>query len=362
MATPSQQIRFCTSADGVRIAYATSGKGPPLAMTANWLTHLEYQWRNLAWQPWLESLSRRHTLLRYDSRGCGLSDRNVADISFDSWVGDFEGIADTAGLDRFPLLGTCQGGPIAIEYAARHPERVSHLVLYGTYARGRLKRNAPREREIAEVSLGMASLGWAQETHTFMQSFASQWQPGGTLEHLRSWCELQRVTTSVENALRLMRTTFNVDVSESASRVKCPTLVIHPDRDRVVPLEEGRRLAGLIPGARFVQLETENHMPLPEEPAWRRFLDELHAFVPAAASGRDGTAFAGLSGREADVLEHIAQGLDNAQIAARLGLSEKTVRNHITRVFDKIEVENRSQAIVRAREAGLGTNTSKASS
>ena len=361
MALPLQQIRFCSGADGVRIAYATSGNGPPLAMTANWLTHLEHQWRNLAWQPWLESLSRRHTLLRYDSRGCGMSDWEVPDISIDSWVGDFEAIVDAAGLDRFPLLGVCQGGPIAIEYAARHPERVSHLVLYGTYARGRLKRDSPRETEIAEVSLGMASLGWAQETHTFMQSFASQWQPGGTLEHLRSWCELQRVTTSAENALRLMRATFNLDVRESASKLKCPTLVIHPERDRVVPLEDAQLLARLIPGARFVQLETENHMPLPEEPAWQRFLDELYDFVPAAASGRGDAVFAELSEREADVLERIAQGLDNAQIAARLGLSEKTVRNHITRVFDKIAVENRSQAIVRAREAGLGTGASKTS-
>ena len=351
---PAQQVRLCTSDDGVRIAYATSGAGPRLVMAANWLTHLEYQWQNLAWKPWLEALSSRYALLRYDSRGCGLSDWDATEISFERWVSDFEAVVDSAGYDRFVLLGVCQGGPIAIEYAARHPERVSKLILYGTYARGRLRRdNSAREAEVAKITCDLARLGWAQETHAFMHSFAVMWQPGGTLQHLRSWCDLQRTTTSADNAVRLMQVTYAIDVSEAARRVQCPTLVVHPDRDRVVPVEEGRILAGLIPGARFAQLSGENHMPLADEPAWQRFLEELNSFLlhgPTEGSG----VLSALSQRETQVLEHIAQGLDNAQIAAQLHLSEKTVRNHITSIFAKLQVKNRARAIVFAREAGLG--------
>jgi pimeloyl-ACP methyl ester carboxylesterase/DNA-binding CsgD family transcriptional regulator len=347
----SQQIRFCHSADGVRVAYAKSGSGPALVMTANWLTHLEYQWQSLAWKPWLEALSSRYALLRYDSRGCGLSDWDASEISVERWVNDLEAVVDAAGYKRFPLLGVCQGGPIAIEYAARHPERVSCLVLFGTYARGRMRRG-PQEAEVARLTFDLMRLGWANETHAFMHSFAMMWQPGGSLEHLRSWCELQRATTSADNAVRLMKVTYEMDVSDSAARVVCPTLVIHPDRDRVVPLEEARRLAALIPGARFMALKSENHMPLEEEPAWQRFVDELQAFVPPERTGA--ARLSVLSERELQVLEHLARGEENAQIAAQLGLSEKTVRNHVSSIFAKLEVKNRARAIVLAREAGLG--------
>ncbi|HKQ26965.1 MAG TPA: alpha/beta fold hydrolase [Burkholderiales bacterium] len=355
----NQQIRFCTSADGVKLAYAVSGEGPPLIMSATWLTHLEHQWRSLAWRPWLEAFSGEYTVVRYDSRGCGLSDREVGDVSFETWVSDFECVAEAAGFERFSLLGTCQGGPIAIEYAARHPERVSHLVLYGTYARGRMKRvNLPKQVEKAKVLLDLTQLGWGQENHAFLQVWASQFQPGGTLEHLRSWSDQQRAATSAETAVRLLDIGWNVDVTDTARRIKCPVLVVHPERDAVVPLEEARRLAGLIPHCRFVQLDSENHMPLADEPMWPKFLAEVRGFLaekatePAACS-KD-LRLDELTRRERNVLECIARGLDNAEIAASLGLSEKTVRNHITRVFDKIGVEHRYQAIVRARDAGLG--------
>jgi pimeloyl-ACP methyl ester carboxylesterase/DNA-binding CsgD family transcriptional regulator len=327
-------------------------------MSANWLTHLEYQWQNLAWKPWLEALSNRYALLRYDSRGCGLSDWDAADISFERWVSDFEAVVDSAGYDRFDLLGVCQGGPIAIEYAARHPERVSSLILYGTYARGRLRRdNSAREAEVARVNCDLARLGWGKETHTFMHSFAVMWQPGGTLANFHSWCDLQRAATSADNAVRLMEVTYAVDVSDAARRIQCPTLVVHPDRDRVVPVEEGRILAGLIPRARFVQLATENHMPLPDEAAWQRFLEEVESFLPQRLMQGLGS-FSTLSVREAEVLEQIAQGQDNGRIAAQLCLSEKTVRNHITSIFAKLDVKSRARAIVLAREAGFGKKAS----
>ena len=356
----NQDIRFCKSPDGVRLAYAVSGEGPPLVMSATWLTHLEHQWRSLAWQPWLETLSRDHKLLRYDSRGCGLSDRDAGDLSFETWIQDFECVVEAASFRRFSLLATCQGGPIAIEYAARHPERVNRLILYATYARGRLRwTDRPNEIEKGRVLLDLTKLGWGQENHAFLQVWASHFQPGGTLEHLRSWCDQQCAATSAETAVRLLRIGWNVDVREAARKIKCPVLIVHPERDAVVPIEEGRLLASLIPDCRFVQLDGENHMPLADEPAWPRLLGELRKFLaePSAAAGRNALPLDELTPRERAVLEGIAEGLDNSEIAVSLGLSEKTIRNHITRVFDKICVEHRYQAIVLAREAGLGMNS-----
>jgi pimeloyl-ACP methyl ester carboxylesterase len=352
-----QKIRFCTTADGVKLAYAVSGEGPPLVMSASWLTHLEHQWRSLAWRPWLEAFSREHTVLRYDSRGCGLSDRDVGEITFETWLGDFECVVNAAGFDRFALLGTCQGGPIAIGYAARRPERVSHLVLYGTYARGRARRtNLPQQVAKAKVLLELTQLGWGQENHALLQVWASQFQPGGTLAHLRSWAEQMRAATSPDTAVRLLRIGFELDLTAIARRIGCPALVLHPEGDAVVPVEEGRLLAGLIPDSRFVPLDSENHMPLPDEPAWPRLLEEVRGFLreprPVRATRR--LPLDDLTPRERGVLECIARGLDNAEIAASLGLSEKTVRNHVTRVFDKIGAEHRYQAIVLARDAGLG--------
>jgi pimeloyl-ACP methyl ester carboxylesterase/DNA-binding CsgD family transcriptional regulator len=362
-----QDIRFCTSADGVKLAYAVSGEGPPLVMSATWLTHLDHQWRSLAWQPWLDAFSREHKLLRYDSRGCGLSDRDADDLSFETWVQDFECVVEAASFRRFALLATCQGGPIAIEYAARHPERVSHLILYGTYARGRLQwTDLPKEVEKGEALLDLTKLGWGQENHAFLQVWASHFQPGGTLEHMRSWCDQQRAATTAETAVRLLRIGWNVDVREAACKIKCPVLIVHPERDAVVPIGEGRLLASLIPNSRFVQLDSENHMPLPDEPAWPQLLGEVRKFLAepavAASGGRKALPLNDLTPRERAVLEGIAEGLDNSEIATSLDLSEKTVRNHITRVFDKICVEHRYQAIVLARDAGLGMNSKLTSS
>jgi pimeloyl-ACP methyl ester carboxylesterase len=335
----NQDIRFCTTGDGVRLAYAVSGAGPPLVMSATWLTHLEHQWRSLAWRPWLDAFTREHKVLRYDSRGCGLSDRDAGDLSFETWIRDFECVIEAAGFRQFSLVATCQGGPIAIEYAARHPERVSRLVLYGTYALGRLKwTDQPNEVEKARVLLDLTRLGWGQENHAFSQVWAAHFQPGGTLDHLRSWCEQQRVATSGDTAVRLLQIGWNADVRDAARKIKCPVLVVHPERDAVVPIEQGRLLASLIPDARFVQLDSQNHMPLADEPAWPRLLGQLKSFLSEpggvrAESRKTTLPLDELTARERAVLEGIAEGLSNAEIAAALRLSEKTVRNHITRVF-----------------------------
>lgn len=347
-----QYVRFCRSFDGAQIAYAATGNGPPVVMLPNWLTHLDYQWRSVAWRPWLEALSARYRLIRYDPRGCGLSDRDVSDLSFETWVRDFGAVVDAAGLDRFSLVGICQGGPIAIEFAAREPGRVGGLVLYGTYARGRNRRTTPLEPEKARVMLEMMELGWAQEDHAFMRAFATQFQPEGSLEHLRSWCELQRVATSAAGAVQLTRVMFDLDVQASAARLTCPTLVAHADRDAAVPLDEGRLLAQIIPGARFLQLDSPNHFMLPQEPAWALLVEALHAFLPRSAAEEG--AFADLTERERELVDLIARGLDNHQIAAHLAISEKTVRNHVSSIFAKLGVESRAQAIVVARDAGYG--------
>ena len=355
----NQDIRFCTSSDGVKLAYAVSGEGPPLAMSATWLSHLEHQWQSLAWRPWLDAFSRDHKLLRYDSRGCGLSDRNTGDLSFESWVHDFECVIDAASFQRFDVLATCWGGPVAIEYAARHPNRVNRLILYGTYGRGRLRQNdRPGEMEKAQVLLDLTRLGWGRENHAFLQVWASAFQPGGTLEHLRSWCDQQRAATSAEIAVRLLEIGWNTDVLQAARKLECPVLIVHAERDAMVPIDEGRLLASLIPNSRFMQIDTENHMPLADEPAWPRLVDVMRRFLaePAVSPVRETLPLGDLTPRERAVLEGIAEGLDNAEIAASLGLSGKTVRNHITRVFDKIGVEHRYEAIVRARDAGLGMN------
>jgi pimeloyl-ACP methyl ester carboxylesterase/DNA-binding CsgD family transcriptional regulator len=356
-AAPRQEIRFCTARDGVRLAYATTGRGAPLVKASNWLSHLEFDADNKVWGHLMEELSRRHTLLRYDQRGCGLSDWNVPRISFDDWVDDLERVVDAAGLDRFPLLGISQGAPIAVAYAVRHPQRVSQLILHGGYARGRLKRNpTPAQRDEAVTMTKLAELGWGQENPAFRQFFTTQFIPGGSREQHDWFNELQRVSTSPSNAARMMEVFNDIDIVAMLREVSCPTLILHAAGDVRVPFDEGRLIASQIPDARFVPLESANHLLLENEPAWQRWVQEARDFLPELPSG--GAAFEGLTPRERQLVDLIAQGRDNMQIAAFFGLSEKTVRNHITSIYAKLEVENRGQMIVMAREAGFGRTVS----
>jgi pimeloyl-ACP methyl ester carboxylesterase/DNA-binding CsgD family transcriptional regulator len=293
-----------------------------------------------------------------DERGCGLSDWDAPEISFEAMVRDLESVVDAAGFERFALFGHSQGGSIAVEYAARHPERVSQLILLGGYSRGAMRRDpSPQRMQELEAQLKLIEVGWGRDDPSYRQMFSTQFMPGGTLEQINSISELQRKSASPENAVRVVRSLFSFDVSEAAARVSCPTLILHARGDRRAPFEEGLKLASLIPGARLVPLETENHVLPPQDPAFKVFFDAIAEFVPRTDGGTGsgvGAGFPELTAREAQVLERIAQGLDNAQIAAHLDLSEKTVRNHITRIFDKLGVENRSQTIVLARNRGLG--------
>jgi pimeloyl-ACP methyl ester carboxylesterase/DNA-binding CsgD family transcriptional regulator len=355
-----QQIRFCKTSDGARLAYASVGSGPPFVKVANWLSHIEYDWRTPIWRPLFERLARNRRFIRYDERGCGLSDWDVQDFSLEAWVRDLESVVDAAGLERFPLLGISQGGPIAIAYTVRHPERVSRLVLYGTYARGHLKRNpTPMQLEERKVLLDIVRVGWGRETPAFRQVFSSLFFAHASAEQLHWFNELQRVSSSPENAARMMRAFWDLDVSDIAPKIDVPTLVLHAREDARIPFEEGRRLAALIPDARFVPLEGRNHLMLETDPAFEQFLTEVDAFLAAGESGGAApmpAAFSQLTDREIEVLALVARGLANGQIAEQLRISEKTVRNHVTTIFWKIGVTSRAEAIVRAREAGLGVD------
>src|SRR5215211_7793497 len=239
--------------------------------------------RSPVWRHWLEGLAEGHTVIRYDERGCGLSDRNVEDVSLEARVADLEAVIDDAGFERVDLLGMSQGGPVAIAYAARHPERVQRLVLYATYARGRLKRDlSPSEREHAELMVSLIRMGWGQGQPAFRRLFTTLFIPDASAEQMEWFDELQRVTTDPETALRIRAARNQDDVTDEATCVSSPTLVLHARDDALVSFSEGRLLATLIPGARFVALEGRNHILLPDELAWNQFRGELHAFLETA--------------------------------------------------------------------------------
>ena len=273
--TLNQEVHFCTASDGVRIAYALAGQGPPLVKAANWLNHLEYDWQSPIWSHLLHEFAARHQLIRYDERGNGLSDWDVPDISFEAFIRDLESVVDAARLKRFALLGISQGCAVSIVYAIRHPERVTHLVLYGGFARGRTRRDPEHARTLFSI----VEQGWGKENPAHRQFFTSLFFPDGTPEQMQWFNDLQRMTTSTENALRIMRATGELDISDLLSQVKVPTLVLHCRNDAWVTFDEGRRLAAGIPGAKFVTLESRNHLVLESEPAWGKFASEITAFL-----------------------------------------------------------------------------------
>ncbi len=354
-----QEIRFCTAADGVRIAYATSGSGPPMVKAANYLTHLEHDWNGPVWWHWLQELGRHHTLVRYDERGCGLSDWDVTDCSIDAWVQDMEAVVDALGLERFPLLGISQGASVSVAYAVKHPERVTHLVLFGGYARGRFNRNLSDEEMLqAETMINVIRVGWGKENPAFRQLFSTMLMPDGTQAQHDCLNELARLSSSPENTAVMERVMYQIDVTDLARQVTTPGLVLHPRSDASVPFEEGRLLAALIPDARFVPLESRNHILVENEPAWTRFLAEVRAFLgvigPENDTGGPRELFPELTPRELDVLRLLAAGAGNEDIAAQLVIAPKTVRNYVSHIYEKLGVDSRAKAIVLAREAGLG--------
>jgi DNA-binding winged helix-turn-helix (wHTH) protein/pimeloyl-ACP methyl ester carboxylesterase len=278
-AASPQHIGFCTARDGVRIAYATAGAGPPLVKAANWLNHLEFEWESPVWSHWVGELVQHHTLVRYDERGCGLSDWEVKDISFDAWLRDLETVVDKLALDRFALLGLSQGASIAIAYAVKHPEKVSHLVLYGSYARGWAKRGSQDQIESKQALNTLIRLGWGQDHPAFRQMWTALYIPDGTLEQTQWFNDLQRISASPENAYRFSGAFGDIEVVDLLPRVQIPTIVFHCDQDAAVPFQEGRLVAADIAGAKFVPLASRNHVLLGNEPAWSVFVRELGRFL-----------------------------------------------------------------------------------
>jgi pimeloyl-ACP methyl ester carboxylesterase/DNA-binding CsgD family transcriptional regulator len=346
-----QKIRFCTARDGVRLAYATHGSGPPMVKAACWLTHLEHDWESPVWRYWLEGLGRSHTLVRYDERGCGLSDREIGEASLDHWVADLEAVVDAADVERFTLLGVSQGAAIAVAYAVRHPERVERLVLYGGYAQGRNHRG-DRQRAIALAAAIRA--GWDDPNPAFRRMFTMRFLPEGTPEQMAWYDELQRRTAYAETAALLSEAWSDINVEHLAPRVEAETLVAHARSDAAVPFEQGRLLASLIPNARLLPLESRNHLLLPDDPAWPVFLSAVREFTGARAT-TSVEPVEELSAREREVMRLVAEGLSNEEIAERLFLSVRTVERHLSNVYVKLRVSGKAaRAAAAARFSQVG--------
>ena len=347
-----QDIRFARSADGVGIAYAVHGSGPPLLIDTCWLSHLQFDWQSPVWRHYLVELGRIATVIRYDERGHGLSDRRVTDHSLEARVADLEAVADDAGVDRFALLAMAQGGPVAIEYAARHPERLTRLAFYGSYA-GAQALATPEQLELDAAFELMIKVGWARPTSEFRRVFTSMMIPGGT-EEQKGWLDaLQRMSVDTETAVLARSQRQVTDCTGRLAELDLPTLVLHSRGDQMNDFEESRHLASNIRGARLVALDSDNHIVLETEPAWPVLLHELTEFIApdrdtlpqdrrtvVTAVGDELAAL--LSPRELDILRLAAEGLDNDAIAADLVLSVRTVERHLQNAYAKLGLQGRT--------------------
>jgi pimeloyl-ACP methyl ester carboxylesterase/DNA-binding CsgD family transcriptional regulator len=347
----NQEIRFCTTSDGVRIAYAVVGKGPVIVKAPNWMTHLEYEWRSPVWRHWWQELARDYTLIRFDQRGAGLSDWNIQEASFESWVSDLEAVVEATAVDQFALLGISQGGAVAIDYCVRHPGKVTKLVMYGAYARGMLARGQ-RSREEHDALITLTREGWGRDNPAYRQLFTSQFMPGATAEQMNWFNELQRISTNGRNAARVQEIGSNINVLPLLPQVKTPTLVIHSRGDQRVNFEEGRQLASLIPNAHLVELNSPNHLIMEHEADWERLVANVRHFLATGLPLPDSPSKTEmpmespglLTPREVEVLRLVAAGKSNQEIAEELVISFNTVTNHVKNILGKIGAANRTEA------------------
>lgn len=352
-----QRIAFARSKDKTTIAYALSGEGPPLVRAGTWLTHVHHDWDSPFLGHWLRFMSERHTLVRYDPRGCGLSQTDVGSFTFDDWVADLEAVVDRLELQSFPLFGMSQGAAVAAEYAIRHPQRVSHLTLYAPLVTGWRNRTSPGAQQW-HLMEQLVLTGWGEDNMAFPSMFAHLFVPNSPPETRQWYAELQRKMATKEVASRFMNVLAELSMFQRLKQLRVPTLVIQIARDQVVDPRSATGIAGEIPGSEFVSIDSSNHILMEDEPGWQEFKSVFTRHVPgsAAPARRDAAALeriGQLSTREQKILGEIAKGLNNREIAAGLFISEKTVRNHITSIFDKLGVSSRAQAIVMAKEAGM---------
>jgi pimeloyl-ACP methyl ester carboxylesterase/DNA-binding CsgD family transcriptional regulator len=353
-----QDIRFARSADGVGIAYAVHGSGPPLLIDACWLSHLQFDWESPVWRHYLVELGKIATVIRYDERGHGLSDRGVTDHGLDARVGDLEAVVADAGLDRFALMAMAQGGPVAIEYAARHPERLTRLVLYGSYS-GARAGSSEEELELLAAFEALIRVGWARPTSEFRRVFSSMMIPGGTEEQMRWLDDLQKRACDTETAVISRSQRQVTDSTWRLPELDLPTLVIHSRGDQMNEFHHARDLAAGIRGARLVGLESSNHIVLADEPAWPAFLREITAFIEPDRQQTseviaDDVATL-VSPRELEILRLAAAGRDNDAIAAELFLSVRTVERHLQNTYAKLGLSGRT-----ARTAAVARLLSRA--
>lgn len=277
----TQQIGFCTAPDGVQIAYATVGQGPAVFKAPNWLNHLEYDWSSHIWGPVLQEISANNTLVRFDQRGNGLSDWEVGEISETAMQDDMDAVGAAAGLGRFSMLAISQGCAIALRYAIRHPEKIRCIVMLAGFARGALKRGSDQQNALHAATTEIIRTGWGDPNPAYRHMFTENFIPDASPAQKAGFDELQRVASSAQNAARINDMNASVDVTDLARQLRVPVLVMHCEGDKRVPLEEGRRLAALIPGARFLTLPGNNHAIVPGTPAYDLFIREFHRFVDA---------------------------------------------------------------------------------
>ena len=353
MAVRQQTVRFLSTRDGVRLAWASSGAGPALVKASNWITHLEYDWESPVWRHWTHFFNDNFRYLRFDERGNGLSERKLPELSTDTWLADLEDVIGAAKPEQpFVLLGISQGSVAAIQYALAHPEHVSHLVIYGGYPRGWAVRSDDELKRQMRAIIELTELGWGKSAPTYRRMYTSRFLPDGTPDQLRWFDELLGKTTSPAMAAKQVTIRGQADVEHLLAGVQVPTLILHAGGDQCIPLDAGLTLAAGIPGAEFVQLESNNHILTEDEPAWSDLQAAILAFTGVTAQS-ESEIFADLSARERQILAHLVDGETNQAIGQSLFISEKTVRNHITRVFAKIGVGSRAQAMVLARDNGF---------
>lgn len=351
----TQRIRYVRTGDGVRLAWAEAGEGQVLVKAANWMTHLEFDWESPVWRHWIRFFSNYYRFVRHDERGCGMTDWSVGDLSSERWIEDLEAVIAASDPQKpFALLGISQGAATCIAYTLKYPERVSNLILYGGYARGAFHRDDPDKERMYRAMTELVRLGWGSDNPAFRQVFTSRFVPGASDEQIDWFNELCGKTTSPEIAAQLLEARAQVNITPLLGKVRTPTLVLHSRDDDVIPIVEGHILAAGIPNAEFIELDSKNHVLLETEPAWERFCSEVLEFTGIKGSKYvEDPAFAALTPRQREVLTLLAEGLGNAQIATRLSISEKTVRNHVSNLFDKLGVWTRSQAIVFAHDHGF---------